>query len=387
MHRIRLSFTFAYISCWALFGSLSLNSQTLPGNFTTLPFKSVPDAGVSAAAQITIPYFTLSTTAPKDGRNYVSFLAGGSPSSGTTTTTDVVVVPVRFNIFQDEYDPLTANICDGNFSAQVRLQGSPLVQPQPRNYINGVNVGSAQYIDAFRRAEFWGNSQTTKNPINFTYAPEVIIGPEIVGTHGFSFSSGCNLLGVVSINWLDNYLFKTVMPDLTARGIISPTKLALFLYSNIVQSGSDPPTLNNCCVLGYHSAFGNSSFIQTYGATVWNTTSLFGTGLLDASIASHELAEWFDDPFVNNPTPPWGNIGQVSGCQGNLEVGDPLTGTSLPPVISYGYPYHLQELAFFGWFFDSSAKALSGLGTGGAYSTNGKFTGPSRACPPGGTFN
>ena len=215
----------------------------------------------------------------------------------------------------------------------------------------------------------------------------MIIGPEIVGTHGFSFSSGCNLLGVVSINWLDNYLFKTVMPDLTTRGIISPTKLALFLYSNIVQSGSDPPTLTNCCILGYHSAFGNSSFIQTYGATVWNTTSLFGTGLLDASTASHELAEWFDDPFVNNSTPAWGNIGQVGGCQGNLEVGDPLSGTSLPPVISYGYPYHLQELAFFGWFFDSSAKALAGLGTGGAYSTNGRFTGPSKACPPGGTFN
>jgi hypothetical protein len=109
--------------------------------------------------------------------------------------------------------------------------------------------------------------------------------------------------------------------------------------------------------------------------------------LLDASIASHELAEWFDDPFVNNPTPPWGGIGQVGGCQGNLEVADALTGVSLPTVISFGYPYHLQELAFYGWFFDSSAKTLSGVGAGGLYSTNGRFTGPSKACPPGGTFN
>ena len=131
MHRIRPSFTFASISCWALFGSLSLNSQTLPGNFTTMPFKSVPDPEVSAAVQITIPYFTLSTTAPKDGRNYVSFLAGGSPSSNTTTTTDVVVVPVRFRIFQDEYDPLTANTCDGNFSAQVRLRARPWFSHSP----------------------------------------------------------------------------------------------------------------------------------------------------------------------------------------------------------------------------------------------------------------
>jgi hypothetical protein len=386
MHQIRSSFALACFSC-ALFSSLSLNSQTLPGSFTTLPFKNLPEARAFAAVQVTIPYFTLSATAPKDGRSYLSFFTGGSPLSGGTTTTEVVVIPVRFRINQDGYDPLTANPCDGNFSAQVRLQGSPLVQPQPRNYINGINVGNAQYIDAFRRAEFWGISQTTRNPLNFTYAPEVIIGPEIVGTHGFSFSSGCNLLGVVSINWLDNYLFTTVMPDLTNRGIIAPNKFALFLYNNVVQSGSDPPTLNNCCVLGYHSAFGNSSFIQTYGTSVWNTTSLFGTGLLDASIASHELAEWFDDPFVNNPTPPWGGIGQVGGCQGNLEVADALTGVSLPPVISSGYPYHLQELAYYGWFFDSSAKALSGLGAGGLYSTNGRFTGPSKPCPPGGTFN
>jgi hypothetical protein len=247
MYRIRPSFTYSCISCCALFSSLSLSSQTLPGNFTTLPFKSLPDAGVFAPVQVTIPYFALFVTAPKDGHTYLSYFAGGSPLSGTTTTTDVVVIPVRFRINQDGYDPLTAAPCDGNFSAQVRLQGSPLVQPQPRNYINGINVGSAQYIDAFRRAEFWGVSQTTRNPLNFTYAPEVIIGPETVGTHGISFSSGCNLLGIVSINWLDNYLFTTVMPDLTSRGIISPTKLALFLYSNVVRSGSDPPTVNNCC--------------------------------------------------------------------------------------------------------------------------------------------
>jgi hypothetical protein len=54
----------------------------------------------------------------------------------------------------------------------------------------------------------------------------------------------------------------------------------------------------------------------------------FGVTGSDTVILSHELAEWVNDPFVNNPTPAWGNTGQVVGaCQNNLEVGDPLTGT------------------------------------------------------------
>jgi hypothetical protein len=33
------------------------------------------------------------------------------------------------------------------------------------------------------------------------------------------------------------------------------------------------------------------------------------------------------------------------GCQNNLEVGDPLTGTDVPTVkMANGYEYHLQEL-------------------------------------------
>jgi hypothetical protein len=50
--------------------------------------------------------------------------------------------------------------------------------------------------------------------------------------------------------------------------------------------------------------------------------------LTDTYFAAHEINEWVNDPFGNNPTPTWGKIGQVTGCQNNLEVGDPLTGTN-----------------------------------------------------------
>ncbi len=76
-----------------------------------------------------------------------------------------------------------------------------------------------------------------------------------------------------------------------------------------------------------------------------------------------------NDPFGNNATPPWGHTGQVGGCQNNLEVGDPLTGTNAPPVVMpNGFTYHLQELAFFSWFYGAPS-----IGVNGWFSNNGTF--------------
>jgi hypothetical protein len=83
-----------------------------------------------------------------------------------------------------------------------------------------------------------------------------------------------------------------------------------------------------------------------------------------------------DDPFGNNPVPAWGHIGQQPGCQGNLEVGDPLTGTNIPDVtMPNGFSYHLQELVFFSWFYGAPSTAVNGW-----FSDNNTFT--SDAGPP-----
>jgi len=76
------------------------------------------------------------------------------------------------------------------------------------------------------------------------------------------------------------------------------------------------------------------------------------------------------DPFGNNPTPAWGHTGQASGCQNNLEVGDPLSGTDIPPVKgANGFTYHLQELAFFSWFYGAPSIAANDW-----FSDNNTFT-------------
>jgi hypothetical protein len=53
----------------------------------------------------------------------------------------------------------------------------------------------------------------------------------------------------------------------------------------------------------------------------------------------------------------------------NLEVGDPLTGIYIPTVtMPNGFTYHLQELAFFSWFYGAPS-----IGSGGLFSDNGTF--------------
>jgi hypothetical protein len=94
---------------------------------------------------------------------------------------------------------------------------------------------------------------------------------------------------------------------------------------------------------------------------------------LDAAVASHEVGEWMDDPYAVNELTPWGHIGEfLTSCTTLLEVGDPLDGnayTEYPPIVmSNGFTYHLQELAFFSWFFGPPS-----IGIHGWFSDNATF--------------
>jgi hypothetical protein len=247
---------------------------------------------------------------------------------------------------------------------------------------NGVNVGNYQYINGFMRAEFWNATSVSKNlsdPISWSFAPAQTFAPFPPG-FGIVVGTGCSELGVISSNVLNLFL-TGLIPALQAGGVISPTKFAVFLLKNVVGSGTPPTFPKNCCTGGYHGAIGSPA--QTYGVMEYDTTGQFG-GVHDVTVPSHEIGEWMNDPLGNNPTPAFGHIGQVSGCQTNLEVGDPLSQVDMPVITLSGYAYHVQELAFFDWFFN--AKTVPSFGTGGEFSGNGTFEGPSKPCPPGGTY-
>ena len=357
------------------------NKPTLNGYYAVSSWKegTHADAAVQSAVAATIPMSSYSIVASKDGKSYSGTIVGGSPMASqlTSTSLSAVVVPLKLSIGNATFDPTVTDSCDA-IPAVTAFNDSPLVK-QASIPFNGQTI-TAQYVDGFRQAEFASlvSNKGYSNPISYSTAAVHTISATTVGRHGTTYSSGCSLLGIVSSSWLDSYLTRTVLPELASAKVISPSTFVVFLMKNIVQSTSNPPSVNNCCILGYHGATGNP--VQTYSPFDWDTTGLFGSNVHDAAIAAHEIGEWMDDPLGSNPTPAWGGIGQVGSCQTNWEVGDPLSGTDMPLVNGY----HLQELGFFSWYYNSPTTAS--LGTGGKFSSNGTFSGPAKACPPGGTY-
>ena len=212
------------------------------------------------------------------------------------------------------------------------FQQSPIFQSADFNY-GGTDVGRTQTTDAFQRANFWKvidreDYHVTLGPVS-TFNPIVIDVPAASGLALATTSLGppafCAPMAIVDANLVDLFINNNILPALAPHGVNHGT-FPIFLLYNAVMSDGDPTNLLNCCILGYHGT-GNSDPTATYSPMDFDSTGLFGVSGLDIATATHEVGEWMDDPFGNNPTPPWGHIGQVPGGQGNLEVGDPLSGT------------------------------------------------------------
>jgi hypothetical protein len=250
---------------------------------------------------------------------------------------------------------------------------SPIIENAKFDF-GGTHVGNTQYEDAFQRANFWAYTQGSDyhvllHPVTTTHKVYINVPAAdglALSTHSLGNPPFCARLGIIDINWFDAYLDSTIIPALYSQGV-NPGSLPIFLLANVVMA-SPVTNINTCCILGYHGFTGLP--IQTYSPMDFDTTGVFGPGIFDTSVSAHEVGEWMNDPFGDNPVPAWGHIGQQPGCQGNLEVGDPLTGTNIPTVtMSNGYKYHLQELVFFSWFFGAPSIAANGW-----FSDNNTFT-------------
>jgi hypothetical protein len=179
-------------------------------------------------------------------------------------------------------------------------------------------------------------------------------------------------LGLIERDYLDpvlqNYITTTLGPK-------AATTFPFFLTHNVVTYHINLAP-GNCCTLGYHNAMVNAGKFQTYGIGDYDDTGVWAAPTHDVSILSHEVGEWLDDPTIVNGTDPWGHIGQVSSCQTNYEVGDPLTGTNFTDNLN-GFNYSLQQLAFFSWYYHE----VPSRGVNGWYSDQGTFTTPAAPCP------
>ncbi len=312
------------------------------------------------------------------GGAYEGVIVGGNPfGKPEPVTIDAVLIPLIVQFAQPDGKLLTENptapdSCDpSGSSAAIRFLFSPVMLPTDLTF-NGVSVGNAQYIDGFMRAEFWnatGGSSSYSNSLNWTVGAPITF-PTVPPHYGAIAGTGCNEGIAITESFFKSTMIGSIIPSLQAAGVISPTKFAFFLLKNVITRTTSPPTTGTISA-GKHYATGSP--VQTWARASYNVVK-------DVETATHEIGEWMNDPLVTNKAPSWGRIGQFAkGCSTLFEVGDPLTGKSVllkGPLSSY--EYHVQQLAFFSWFFNTEFTAS--LGAGGKFSSNGKFTGPSKDC-------
>lgn len=317
---------------------------------------SFSDAALAAAS---LSHWSSSFTA--EGKKYKYTMVGTNPAKGSATTTvPVTIVPLNL-VFSNGLS------FDGTPQVSQAID-SPLFQNA--SFISG----TTQYGDAVARAEFWNYISTTSPNYH------VLVGTPTVDntlTINIPSADGKTLkdpysgktIGLININWFD----PQIQTELTALGF-TPNMLPIFLSRNVyLTQGS--PLLRNCCFGGYHEAVYNSSGLQTF---IWSNDADAGVqgGFSDdVDSLSHEILEWFNDPFGSNIVPNWiSPIVPQFGCNNVLEVGDPL-GEVVFTVSGYSGD-HLQDVAFFSWFArQSPSRAINGQ-----YTYLGTFTSLSQKC-------
>ena len=292
-----------------------------------------------------------------------------------TTTVNLVFVPLVFKFKNATFDPAHpfANCSPADIPTMVAQ--SPLLQNVSYKP-NGIDVGTSQFIDLFQRANFWTPYVQTNNPnyhllFKATQAPGYAITVKANASALSCNTGAAGAIASVDINTFDpNIIQGQLIPDLTSKGLISPAKIPVFLSYNVIYGGA----------LGYHFIMNTNAGVQVYGVSAYldvGGPSVGGTVPPDVEVLTHETGEFTDDPYVNNKTPAWGHTGQVTGCQANLEVGDPLTGQSQTTVaMPNGFTYTVTDLADFSWFYRESPS----IAAAGFYTMFNFFPSPQGKC-------
>jgi hypothetical protein len=287
------------------------------------------------------PHFTESFNF--GGQNYPFTMIGYTPHSGRTTTAKSVIVPllITFAFFGDNQDVF--HTFDPT-PAVNSIANSPLYQNA--DFPNG----RGQFVDQMQRAAFWNemdkhhswhmkmDSPRIAKPLEITVTPE--FGTLAQDAEG-------NFFGDMSIDATDAILNTYIQ----ASGI-APDEVPIFVSDDVTAEA-----------LGYHSAsqYGGSNAIFTYIYTSWLDPALVDPIIADVSTINHELAEWANDPFINNAAPLWmypppSDPRTVCGDNPFLEVGDPQgngpTFDDFPTIVVPvdGVDYHLQQLVLWEWF-------------------------------------
>jgi hypothetical protein len=331
-------------------------------------FAVIPRAnGTEAVAQpdVQVPIWT--GTFKFNNQTFTYHMVGTDPSLGSATSNiPVVIVPLKFHFTDGTNLSASQTVCGDTKNTKYRVKNSPIIKNAAFSP-GGTNVGTTQYVDAYQRANFWNFVSTTAPNYHVKLSPVTMKPLQTinVGASGTTVAGPCARIGEVDINFFDN-----IAMNLLTQLNIPANTLPLFLsYNTFWTSGG-------CCILGYHST--NNAGTQAYAVAAYSDPGIFSKpGIRDIHALSHEVGEWMDDPLIPsvNIVPAWGHIGQVSGCQNNLENGDPVTGSAFDVTLG-GFTYHPEDLVFLPWF----ARVSPSTSVNGWYTFLNAFAAPQAVC-------
>jgi len=306
----------------------------------------------------TIPYWSSSFIDHTNGVTYPYTMVGTNPFTGGNvgTTVPSAIIPFRF-VFAD------GTVMNGADDVAATIASPIFSNYRYPNEFSGPNEVT-QYGDAVYRAQW--NKVRTNYHVRLG-APQVYPTQTInvPANQGFAF---VNSRGVL-IGLMDYYWFSSRLNNAINTLGISAQTIPIVLNHNTMLYIGDP---NNCCVIGYHGArssvngngaqgvqtymFGSYITPHTFGGWPAGGDPVQGAGLSDIHALSHEVSEWYDDPFINNFVQPWQDdeFAPQYGCTSILETGDPVVGIWFGlngnPQAGANGKYHPEDEVHFSFF-------------------------------------
>jgi hypothetical protein len=335
------------------------------------PNKSTTDGLITVA---TFDGAFVAQAGPSAGRDFRFTMLGNNPKLGGTT------------IFPTNIDEVSLQLLNADGSVFKVVSFSPfekltMESPnfEPLNYRSGNDI---EFGDAVHRAQFFNGMKKNwhtllipkvVNKVTITVPRFVNVrlsnGNIIQARSYFTGTAADGSTFVLMLNLLFNFFFDNEVINQINLGNFTTNGMNITMFPNTYLFSlnvNNPNTPGGCCVLGFHTyfldgVFPESRWITQYAS--WISPGIFGA-------LTHELAETFGDPFVDNPTPNWqfpGVPANAKVCQNNLEEGDPievLAHATTPIEIKetgFDFVYHPQNIPLLQWFeMGAKSSAIDG---------------------------
>jgi len=349
----------------------------------------------------TVQHWFGQTLDPHNGVTYGYNMVGVDPATNGSATIPVDIIPLNFNVAGHSYlgtDVVAAMLASPQFqTADYASVSASSTGPTAANPFGGskgpggdLSAGNSgvQLEDATMRAQF-NKVGTGYHLILDTPVVHPAITIDVPSNHGV-IATRNPARGVyfadVDVTW-----FAARLQNLNnSLGYVDPTHLPLYVTNSVMLYFGGNPA--NCCIIGFHGAgivpgrstgpvHGNGNQpVLTYAWTSYITPGTFNPinswAVQDIHALSHEIAEWADDPFVNNTVEPWLTpTAPQYGCTGVLETGDPVVGIGFSKGVNTfeqgltpgpdqklqvaDGTYHPEDEALLPWFMRSSPNTIS----------------------------